>query len=154
MATSGIDFFRVDRSTATRRLLAIAGVLVALGAIPIGAHLMHRIGEHLGHVLSLAGGAFVLSGLILGFGAMAMMIFEDVYVLLREDAVVLHDNGKETTIPWADLAAVSLHQDRGFLMFERVEGEAVRWFVGDGAEALGPRIETARLRALHGLSPV
>jgi hypothetical protein len=151
MATSGIDFFRVDRSTATRRLLAIAGVLVGLGAIPIGAHLVHRLDEHLGHVLSLVGGALVLIGLILGFGAMAMMIFEDVYVLLREDAVVLHNNGKETTIPWADLASVSVHQHRGFLTFERVEGAPVRWFVGDSAEALCPRIETARLRALHGL---
>ena len=154
MATSGIDFFRVDRSKATRQLLSVAGVLVGLGGVAIGAHLVKRLGERLGHLLSLLGGAVVIAGLVLGFGAMAVMIFEDVYVLLRDDGLVLHDNGKETTIAWSNLASVSLADERGFLCFERVDGGPVRWFVGDEAESLRPRIETARLRAIHGLLPL
>ncbi len=112
MATVGVDFFRVDRSGATRRLLLIAGLLVSAGMTLIGAHLIHRLDPSLGHVLSLVGGLMVVSGLILGFGAMAMLLFENVYLLIREDGLLCHENGKETTIAWSDLDLVKLDEQR------------------------------------------
>lgn len=151
MATPGVDFFRIDRSGPTRRLLAIAGTLVTVGATAIGAHLVHRISPDLGHVVSLAGGVTVVAGLVLGFGAMAMVVFENVYLLIREDGLVCHDNGKETTIVWDALERVVAERGTGFVVFERSDGAPVRWFAGSSAAILRGRVEDARRKALHGL---
>lgn len=152
MATPGVDFFRIDRSGPTRRLLVIAGSLVAVGATAIGAHLVHRIAPDLGHVVSLAGGVTVVAGLVLGFGAMAMVVFENVYLLIREDGLVCHDNGKETTIVWDALERVVAERGTGFVVFERSDGAPpVRWFAGSSSAILRGRVEDARRKAIHGL---
>lgn len=151
MATAGIDFFRVDRSGATKRLLIVAGVLVTVGATSIGAHLVSRLSPDVGHVISLLGGLVVISGLILGFGAMAMLLFENVYLLIREEGLLLHENGKETTVDWADLESATLDGTAGFVVFVRKDGEPVRWFAGTNAKDVKTRVEDARRKALHGL---
>jgi hypothetical protein len=149
MATAGRDFFRIDRSGPTKRLLALAGLLVTAGATAIGAHLVSRLAPDVGHFVSLGGGLTVVVGLILGFGAMAMLVFENVYLLLREEGVVCHDNGKETTIPWSELESVRL--DEGYVVLERKGGEALRWFAGKAAKQIHGCIEEAKRKALHGL---
>ena len=151
MATAGVDFFRVDRSGATKRLLIVAGVLVTVGATTIGAHLVHRLGPDLAHVVSLAGGLTVVVGLILGFGAMAMLLFENAYVLIREDGVLCHENGKETAIAWSELDNVRLDSQGGYLIFERRGAEPLRWFAGNAVKQVYGRIEEAKRKALHGL---
>ncbi len=151
MATPGVDFFRVDRSAATRSLLVGAGSLVTVGATVVGAHLVSRLGADLGHLLSLLGGVMVIAGLVLGFGAMAMLLFENVYLLIRQDGVLCHENGRETTIPWADLEAVSLEEASGVLVFRRRGGEPLRWFAGKTAKEIQGRVEDAKRKALHGL---
>jgi hypothetical protein len=150
VATAGIDFFRVDRSGATRRLLVVAGLLVAVGATSIGAHLVRRLGADLGHLVSLVGGLTVVAGLILGFGAMAMLLFENVYLLIREDGVLCHENGKETTIAWADIEKVTL-EGTGVVVFQRKDAAPLRWFAGSNAKDLHARLEDAKRKALHGL---
>lgn len=151
VATAGVDFFRVDRSGATRRLLLVAGVLVAVGATSIGAHLVSRLPPDVGHVVSLVGGLVVMVGLILGFGAMAMLLFENVYLLIQEEGVLCHENGKETSIAWAELDAISADATAGVVVFERKGAPPVRWFVGKNAKELRARLDDARRKALHGL---
>ncbi len=151
MTTAGIDFFRVDRSGATRRLLVIAGVLVAIGATSIGAHLVSRLSPETAHLVSLGGGLVVIVGLILGFGAMAMLLFENVYLLIRQDDVLCHENGKETVLPWSEIDKVTVEADTGALVFERVGASPFRWFAGKNAKDVCSRIEDARRKALHGL---
>ena len=82
---------------------------------------------------------------------MAMLLFENVYLLIREDGVLCHENGKETTIAWGDLVKVSLDGTTGFVVFERKDAPAVRWFAGKNAKDLHGRLEDARRKALHGL---
>lgn len=151
MATAGVDFFRVDRSSSTRRLLIVAGMLVTIGATSIGAHLVSRLGAELAHYVSLVGGLAVIVGLILGFGAMAMLLFENVYLLIRADGVLCHENGKEIAIPWNDLVGVRLDGASGFVVLERHDAEAVRWFAGKNAKDVQARVEDAKRKALHGL---
>ncbi len=151
MATAGVDFFRVDRTGPTKRLLAIAGALVTIGATSIGAHLVHRLEPGVAHFVSLAGGLTVAVGLILGFGAMAMMIFENVYLLIRQDGVVCHDNGKETTIPWDELEEVRLEEESGIVVLERKGGEPLRWFAGKEARLVRDKVAEAKRKAVHGL---
>jgi hypothetical protein len=151
VATAGVDFFRVDRSGSVRRLLITAGILVTVGASLIGGHLVRRIAPELGRLVALGGGLTVTVGLILGFGAMAMLLFENVYLLILEDGVLCHENGKETKIAWADLDAVKLGPEEGFVVFERRAGEPVRWFAGKTAKEIYRRVEDAKRKALHGL---
>jgi hypothetical protein len=132
-------------------MLTIAVLLIAVGAFFIGGHLVSRIAPDLAHVVSLAGGLTVAVGLILGFGAMAMILLENVYLLISADGLVCHDNGKETKIPWADLSAVTLDTAKGFVVLERRDAQALRWFAGKGAKDVGARVEEARRKALHGL---
>lgn len=150
MATVGVDFFRVDRARAVRRLLSVAAVLVTVGATTIGAHLVQRLSVHTGRLLSLVGGAITLSGLVLGFGSLAMLLFENVYILFTEEALVLHENGKETKIAWDDLSAVKVGEEKGFLLIERSTG-SLPWFVGAPAAEIATKITEARRKALLGL---
>ncbi|MCW5816683.1 MAG: hypothetical protein KIT84_37135 [Labilithrix sp.] len=151
MATVGVDFFRVDRSGTTRRLLIVAGGLVTAGATTIGAHLVSNFGEGVARALSLLGGGVTIAGLVLGFGAMAMLLFENVYLLIKEEGLLFHDNGKETTVPWPDLEEAALEADSGFVVFKRKEGSPLRWFAGAAAKNLQTRVEDAKRKALHGL---
>jgi hypothetical protein len=147
--TPGIDFFRVDRSGSTKRLLAIAGVLVAVGATTVGAHLVKRL-EGMNHLISLAGGVVMLAGLVLGFGTMAMMLFENVWLSIREAGVVVHDNGTETTIVWDELVRVSADR-KGFVILERASGIPLRWHAGGAASDVARRIDDARRKAALGV---
>jgi len=151
VATAGVDFFRVDRSGATRRLMVLAALLVASGATTIGAHLVSHLGESVAHAIALLGGLIVVSGLILGFGGLAMLVFENVYMLIEEEGLRFHDNGKETSVPWADLEGATLDKEFGFVVFARKEGKPVRWFAGDGAKDVRAKVEEAKRKALHGL---
>jgi hypothetical protein len=147
--TYGVDFFRVDRSGSTKRLLVVAVTMVTLGASSVGAHLVARIDATVGHAISLGGGVMLLAGLVLGFGAMAMMLFENVYLVIEEPALLLHDNGKETRLPWSELGTIDV--DGGFVVLRRKNGDAVRWFAGKGAAELRGKIDDARRKAIHGL---
>lgn len=149
MPTHGVDFFRVDRSGPTKRLLVVAVTMVTVGSTSVGAHLVTRIDAGLAHTIALAGGVTLLAGLVLGFGAMAMMLFENVYLVIQESGVLLHDNGKETKVPWADLDGVDL--DAGYVVLRRKEADAIRWFAGKGAADVRAKVDDARRKALHGL---
>ena len=151
MTTPGVDFFRVDRSGTTTKLLVSGVVLVAFGASAIGAHLMHRLPESVSHLLSLAGGIAAVGGLVTAFGALAMMLFENVYMTIRDDGLLIHDNGKETTVPWDELEEVVVLGPKGLVELRRREKAPLRWYAGSAAKDVGARIEEARRRAAHGL---
>lgn len=151
MATPGVDFFRVDRSGRTRRLLVAGVIMVTLGASSVGAHLVRRLPEAVSHAVSLAGGVCMLAGLLMSFGSMASMLFEDAYVVIRDRELVFHDNGREVMVTWDDLAGVHVDAKTGFLEVKRREGDPVRWYAGRPASEIAARIEEAKRKALHGL---
>lgn len=149
MTTAGVDFFRVDRSGPTKRLLTIATILVIVGMTAIGAHLVSRLGPDLAHLVSLAGGITVAVGLITGFGGMAMLLFENVYLLIREDGLVCHINGNETMTAWPDLESARL--EGAIVVLKRAGAEDIRWFAGNDAKTVLAKIEEAQRKAKHGL---
>ena len=144
-----LDFFRVDRSGPTKRLLALAVVLVCIGMFLIGAHLVSRLESGSSHTITLVGGLLLATGLILGFGAMAMMLFENVYLQIKTDGLLLHENGKETSIAWSDLEAVE--NEMPFVVLKRTGTDPVRWFAGKDAAKVRDQVEEARRKAAHGL---
>ena len=151
MTTAGVDFFRVDRSGTTTRLLVSGVVVVMTGASAIGAHLMHRLPESVSHLVSLAGGIAAVGGLVTAFGALAMMLFENVYMTIRDDGLLIHDNGKETTIPWDELEEVVVLAAEGLVELRRRDEDPLRWHAGSAAKDVAGRIEEAKRKAVHGL---
>jgi hypothetical protein len=147
--TPGVDFFRVDRSASTRRLLVTAGCLVTAGGSAVGAHLIHRLSQSTGHFVSLLGGVATIGGLVLGFGTMAMMLFENIYLTIETERVLVHENGTDVTIAWDDLAGIDV--DRGAVVLRRAKGAPVRFHAGKGSKDLARRIEEAKRKAAHGL---
>jgi hypothetical protein len=148
---AGVDFFRVDRSGKTTKLLVSGVVLVATGASAIGAHLMHRLPDSVSHLLSLAGGIAAVGGLVTAFGALAMMLFENVYMSIRDDGLLIHDNGKETTVPWDELEEVVVLETEGLVELRRRHQDPLRWYAGAGAKDVGGRVGEAKRKAIHGL---
>ena len=149
MPTPGVDFFRVDRSASTRRLLITAGLLVTFGGSAVGAHLIHRLSFSTGHLVSLLGGIATIGGLVLGFGTMAMMLFENIYLTIETDRVLVHENGQDVPIAWDDLSGVDV--DRGLVVLRRAKGEPVRFHAGNASKDLARRIQEAKRKAAHGL---
>ncbi len=147
--TPGVDFFRVDRSGSTKRLLTIAGVLVAGGATTVGAHLVRRLAA-VSHLITLGGGVAMLAGLVLGFGTMAVMLFENVWLSIREAGLVVHENGREVTIEWEDLASASADA-AGFVVLDRKAKAPLRWYAGKTAKDVATRIDEARRKAAMGI---
>jgi hypothetical protein len=147
VTTAGVDFFRVDRSGITTKLLVSGAVLVATGASAIGAHLMHRLPASVSHLISLAGGIAAIGGLVTAFGALGMMLFENVYMTIRDDGLLIHDNGKETAIPWDELTEVVIVAPKGLVELRRGDDEPLRWFAGSAAKDVGGRIEEAKRKA-------
>jgi hypothetical protein len=151
MATPGVDFFRIDRSGATARLLVVGALLVTCGAVAVGAHLVHRLPVDVSRSISLAGAASVLGGLVLAFGSLAMMMFENIYLVIRDEGLLVHEDGKETSIAWADLSAVVVDGQKGLVLLHRQGGPPLEWHAGRTAKHVAARIEDARRKAPHGL---
>lgn len=151
MPTAGIDFFRVDRSKSTRKILTVAGAFILVGMTLASAHLVSRLEPGTAHLVSLGGGLLTISGLILGFGAMAMLLFENAYLLIQKEGLLLHENGKETMLRWTDLDTMTLDAPSGVIVFAPARGKVVRWFAGKNAKEVLAKIEEAKRKADHGL---
>jgi hypothetical protein len=153
VTTPGVDFFRIDRSGSTRRLLVLGVFLVTGGASAVGAHLVRRLPTDVSHVVSLLGGLSMAAGLVLTFGALAMVLFENVYLAIHDDHLLLHDNGRETRIAWDELTAVNVDAKQGYVELRRERKDALRWHAGKSAKDVAARIAEAKRKAAHGLRP-
>jgi hypothetical protein len=150
VTTPGVDFFRIDRSGPTKRVLIVSGFMVSGGATVVGAHLVNRLPADVSHLISLVGGICVIGGLVLGFGTLAMMLFENVYLSIRDEGLLVHDSGRETTIAWDELTKVVVDA-KGVIELRRDKKEPVRWFAGKTAKDVAARIQEAKRKAAHGL---
>ena len=65
--------------------------MVTGGASAVGAHLVGRLATDVSHLVSLAGGVSLAAGLVLTFGALAMVLFENVYLAIHEDHLLVHE---------------------------------------------------------------
>lgn len=125
--------------------------MVAAGASSVGAHLVRRLPESLSHTISLVGGVTMLAGLVMAFGALAMMLFENVYIAIEDQRLLFHDNGKETAVGWDGLEGVEVEGRTGFLIVKRSRGAPLRWYAGKPAKDIAAKIQEARRKAMHGL---
>lgn len=151
MTTPGVDFFRIDRSASTRRRLVTGVLMVSGGACAIGAHLVRRLPESLSHGVSLVGGLCMAAGLVLTFGALAMVLLENVYLSIHNDHLLIHDSGSETRIPWEELTGVGVDAKNGYVELRRDQKDVLRWHAGNTAKDVAARIKEAKRKAPYGL---
>jgi len=126
-------------------------IMVALGVSSVGAHLIKRLPESASHTISLVGGATMLVGLVMAFGALAMMLFENVYIAIENERLLFHDNGKEMAVKWDVLEGIEVESKTGILVVKRTEGAALRWYAGKPAADIAGKVREAKRKAMHGL---
>lgn len=125
--------------------------MVALGVSSVGAHLIRRLPESASHTISLVGGATMLVGLVMAFGALAMMLFENVYISIENERLLFHDNGKEMAVTWDVFEGIDVEPKTGILVVKRTEGAALRWYAGRPAADIAAKVREAKRKAMHGL---
>lgn len=147
MTTPGVDFFRVDRARPRRRAPKVGVLMVSFGGILVSAHLMHQLSTPAGRLVSLAGGLMMLAGLVTGFGVLALMLFENVYVLVRDGGLLLHENGKDMPVQWDEIE--DLVARNGTVTIVRRVGEPLRFYGGRAASAIAAKLEEARRKGVY-----
>jgi hypothetical protein len=150
-ADAPFEYFRVDRSGGTRRVLAFAASLITVGATAVGATFVRRLAEVTGHVIAFGGGLCVLAGLVLGFGSMAAVVMENAYLALTRRGLVLHTDADERRIAWDTLKTARADRGAGMVELELDDGELVTWFAGPVCDDIAKRVSEAHRRALHRL---
>lgn len=144
-----LEWFRVDQSRRTRWRLAVSAVLVASGASLAGAHLVHRLGTSTQLPLSLVGAALTLTGLVIGFGSMALLMFEDSYVGVCREGIVVHHNDHEERVAWSELhRCEALGED---LIVHRHADAPVSWRAGPAAQRIATELEQRKAKGLLGI---
>ncbi len=118
-----LEWFRVDRSRATTKLLIIGTVLVFVGASLVAAGFVTHSDSAWLTVTAWVGSLVLIVGLVTAFGGLTVLIARDEYVGVRVDGVLVHHVAEETLVPWSDLARVDLSED----------GREVRLHVREGA---------------------
>ncbi|MBK6698205.1 MAG: hypothetical protein IPG50_39380 [Myxococcales bacterium] len=143
-----LEFYRLDVSRASRRVLIPATALVAFGSLFVCvAAARIPISAPRGTV-GLVGAVTVLFGLVLGFGGMARLLAYDGFIGFTRDGVHVRDGRRDEFVAWGDIESVTaraLVAKGGTVPLPSVSAPA-------GVD-LTNRIDALRRRALHGLLP-
>lgn len=149
MPEGDIEYFRVDRSKKTRRLLTLGAISIALGVSGIAANFFRPLARDISGNITFAGVVLLIFGLVTSFGSMALLAIEDNYVVVRVDALVLHRDGDERVVPWDDIDRIAA-EDAELLVCQK-RGDAVRWFMGGTASTIAEHLERRRSQAALGM---
>jgi hypothetical protein len=143
-----IEYFRVDRSRRTRRLLTFGAVFIVMGTAGIATNFVHRIPHEIASVTTFGGAIFLLFGLVTSFSSMALLLIENHYVAVEKAGLVLHRNESEERVPWTAIEEIA--HDGELLLVRLGSGGEIRWFMGGDVKKLAAHLEQQRSKALLG----
>jgi hypothetical protein len=145
-----IEWHRIDRGRSTRLTLTLAAVLVTGGATLVGAGFVSRLAESTGHTIALAGACAMLAGLVLGAGTALVMIQEDAYLAVRQDAIVLHwARDHEAVLPWDTIRTIEATESA--ITFHLANEKTEEWKLASDASRLAKRLLELKQKAAHRL---
>lgn len=105
-----IEFYRLDLSSNTRRILIPSATLVTIGFFPVcfaGAHMAMPWGLDVPRdLVGFVGGAIVLVGLVTGFGGMGRLLFREAFVGVTRDGIHVRAERRDEFVRWEDLRAI------------------------------------------------
>src|SRR5262245_40559326 len=142
MPEGDIEYFRVDRSKKTRRLLVFGAILIATGTTGIATNFFRPLARDISGHVTFAGVVLLIFGLVMSFGSMALLVIENNFVAVRVSGVVLHRNEDEQVVPWDDIER--FEADDTELVIHKKNADAVRWFMGGTARVLAEHLERRR----------
>ena len=148
-----LEYFRNDQRRDFGRVLARGATLVVIGCALVAWGILHRF-TIAGSVATAAGVLVVASGPLATILGLRALLFEESYLAVRRDGLVIARTGEPTLeVPWDDVAHIVA--EAGGLAIER-EGQAppivvAMKFEGREPAALARHLEAQRRRAAHGL---
>lgn len=105
-----IEFYRLDLSANTRRILIPSATLVTIGFFPVcfaGAHMAMPWGIDVPRdLVGFVGGAIVLVGLVMGFGGMGRLLFREAFVGVTREGLHVRAEGRDEFVNWDELRAI------------------------------------------------
>jgi hypothetical protein len=103
-----IEFYRLDLSSATRRVLVPAALLVAFGSgfVCVAGACLPITVDVPRDLVGFFGAACVLVGLIMGFGGMARLLRSDGFVGLTLEGIHVRVERRDEFVRWDDVGEI------------------------------------------------
>jgi len=100
-----LEFYRVDQSGPTKRILIPAVALLTVGPpmVLFSAALRKFPGST---AIGVVGAALMIAGLVIGFSGLGMLMLDDRYLAVVQGGLLVHLGKEETFIAWEDVAAI------------------------------------------------
>jgi hypothetical protein len=151
-----VEWYRADPWPRMRRFVLIGPALLTLGSLVVAVSFLTHQPADVRTAATMVGFALVASAALVTTIGMSRMLRDrdDAYVALRTDGVVLRTNGRETLVPWHELAAARWDAARAELVLERDGADEVRTacrFARVSGRELAERIARTKLRAAMNL---
>ncbi len=100
-----LEFYRVDQSKPTWRILVVAVSLLTVGPpMVLFSAALHKF--HGSVAIGVAGAALMIAGLVIGFAGIGLLMFDDRYIAVVEGGVLVHIGKEETFFPWDAIVAI------------------------------------------------
>ncbi|WP_394837654.1 hypothetical protein LVJ94_12165 [Pendulispora rubella] len=100
-----LEFYRVDQSGPTKRILIPALVLLTVGPPMVLFSAAVRKFPH-STAIGVLGAALMIAGLVIGFFGIGMLMFDDRYLAVVEGGLLVHLGNEETFFAWDSLEAI------------------------------------------------
>jgi hypothetical protein len=113
-----LEWFRVDRSRGTGRLLVFGAALVFVGASLVAWGVLPHHGADELRYLTLPGAGLLVVGLIVAIGGMTVLLAHDEYLAVRADGVLVHRASGDVSLDWKDLVTITYDATEEALIFE------------------------------------
>jgi hypothetical protein len=146
-----LEFYRVDQSKPTKRILIPAVLLLTVGPpmILVSAALKKFPGSS---AMGVVGAALMIAGLVVGFAGIAMLMLDDRYLAVVEGGVLIHLGKEESFFSWDSLEKI--HAEEGDLVLTVREQDPFRFpFSPDRLAEIASRLEDWRRKASWNLAP-
>ncbi|WP_394848169.1 hypothetical protein LZC95_11970 [Pendulispora brunnea] len=100
-----LEFYRVDQSGPTKRILLPALALLTVGPPMVLFSAAVRKFPH-STAIGVLGAALMIAGLVIGFLGIGMLMFDDRYLAVVEGGLLVHLGKEETFFAWDSLEAI------------------------------------------------
>ncbi len=107
-----LEWFRVDHSRTTRKLLVLGTCLVFAGAGLVGAAFLTHWTSFLLSLATLVGAGMLIFGLLLAFVGMAVVLARNEYLAVRADGLLFHTTTSDVLHAWGDIESISAGEER------------------------------------------
>ena len=153
-----LEFYRVDQSGPTKRILIPAVALLTVG--PPMVLFSAALRKFPGSVaIGVAGAALMIAGLVIGFFGIGMLMLDDRYLAVVEGGLLVHLGKEETFFAWDSLQAIRCEGEALVVVprepSEPGESAALRFpFSKKSLPEIAARLEEWRRRDAWNLAPL